>query len=231
MRVFKTDWLAVQALIRQGRAEYISESQGVALVAATKGAGGPPDRSQPYSPVLASRRAWALRPAFLRAMRRVRARWLASGRRVATTLGDRALSALARYVGARIRDVESDAGRIHRWPSTEPTPSSKRLYRDGALTAASSVTPASTCELYRPTNPCGRMRRSRSRRSSYQELIREDWDQSELLSRLDHFLFVPIVGGKSLSVCRRLRHPVAIHLEAERGRIERHGKRVDDVPG
>jgi DNA mismatch repair protein MutH len=33
----------------------------------------------------------------------------------------------------------------------------------------------------------------------FQELIREDWDQSELLSRLDRFLFVPIVGGKSLA--------------------------------
>ena len=33
----------------------------------------------------------------------------------------------------------------------------------------------------------------------YQELIREDWDESELLSRLDRFIFVPIVGHKGLA--------------------------------
>jgi DNA mismatch repair protein MutH len=32
----------------------------------------------------------------------------------------------------------------------------------------------------------------------YQELIREDWEDSELLSQLDRFMFVPIVGPRGL---------------------------------
>jgi DNA mismatch repair protein MutH len=34
----------------------------------------------------------------------------------------------------------------------------------------------------------------------YQELIREDWDDCELRSRLDRFLFVPIIGGRGLAL-------------------------------
>ena len=110
IRVFEEDWLAVRRLVRAGRAEDVSESLGIALVAATKGAGGPPSRTQPHSIALVSQRAWALKPAFLKS---VLERHRGAARRVfevTTTLEDRALSAISQYVGQRIRDVEDSLG-------------------------------------------------------------------------------------------------------------------------
>jgi DNA mismatch repair protein MutH len=197
--VFEADWLSVRDLVRQGRAEGISESQGTTLVAATKGPGGPPDRRQPYSKVLASRRSWALRPAFVRSiLEQERA-----GRQVvfeiSTTVADKALQRLRQLVGSTISEVESSLGRA-------PTAAKHRakLVVDAALAAHHGPTNADLAAVgvdlrvvhvdvtrmpYEALSfPVFR----------YQELIREDWAESELLSRLDKFILVPVIAAKGL---------------------------------
>jgi DNA mismatch repair protein MutH len=185
--------------VRAGRAEEISESRSVALVAATKGSGGPPDRVQPHSSTLASRRAWALRPAFLRSVLE-RSR---TGRQfaieVSTTLADGALRTLSAHIDSTIGEVESSLGRA-------PTRAKHRakLVVDAAIAAAGGPTSAELLErgvdvravvVDETSWPYEAMSFPAFR---YQELIREDWEQSELLARLDRFLFVPIVADQGL---------------------------------
>lgn len=197
--IFEADWLSVRERVRRGRAEDVSESHGIALVAATKGPGGPPAMRQPYSDVLARRRSWALRPAFVGSiLERERA-----GRNlvfeVSTTLANRAVSQLGRLVGSRVSQVESSLGR-------EPTKAKhrSRLVVGAALTAfggpSSAELLSSGVDLRVVQVDSSRMPYEHLSFPAfrYQELIREDWPESELLARLDRFLFVPVVAEKGL---------------------------------
>jgi DNA mismatch repair protein MutH len=200
MRVFEADWAAVQAQVLMGKAEDISESDGVALVAATKGPGGPPDRPQPQSDVLASRRAWALRPTFLKSVIERHRATMPRVFEVATTLEQRALGLLARHVGKRISDVETTIGMapskakhraalvVEKVVAARGGPSRRDLADVGIDLRVVQVD-ESMCPYEALSFPAFR----------YQELIREDWDESELLSRLNRFLLVPVVGGKGLA--------------------------------
>lgn len=199
MTAFGQDWRAVRDLVRAGRASEISESHGSVLVAATKGPGGPPSRTQPYSSELARQRAWALKPAFLRALledHRSGSKWVYE---VATTLESRVVAVMRRFAGRRLADVEQELGMpssrskhraslvfrraVSMWAGT-----SHRELLDAGIDLRVVQTDGSLMPYESLSFPAFR----------YQELIREDWESSELMSRLDRFIYVPIVGGKGL---------------------------------
>ena len=199
MRIFEADWRRIHELVRAGRAHEISEGDGSLLVAATKGPGGPPSRSQPASSILARQRAWALRPAFLRSVLESHRAGPRAAIEISTTLEDRALQALRRLAGKRVKDVEVELG----------LPASRAKHR-AALVFQRAVATWAGCTHTELLDAGVDLRVVQADPSfmpyeslsfpafRYQELIREDWTESELLSRLDRFLFVPIIGGKGL---------------------------------
>ena len=64
----KADWETVVDKVRDGRAHEISGSDTLYLEACTKGAKATDRRKQPYSPIEAKPRAWALKASFMTAM-------------------------------------------------------------------------------------------------------------------------------------------------------------------
>lgn len=64
----KVDWETVVGKVRDGRAHEISGSDTLYLEACTKGAKATDRRKQPYSPIEAKPRAWALKASFMTAM-------------------------------------------------------------------------------------------------------------------------------------------------------------------
>ena len=199
MAMFESDWRAVQRLVHQGRADEVSERLGVGLVAATKGPGGPPARTQPHSDVLASQRAWALKPSFLRSVLEVHRSGTRRIFEVQTTMEDRALRSLMRCTGLRVAAVEQSIGLS---ASGAKNRAARTFQRFVAVRAAVTHRELLDAGVDLRIVQCDESLMPYESLSfpafRYQELIREDWEQSELLSRLDRFLFVPIVGGKGL---------------------------------
>lgn len=211
MRLFEADWRAVQQFVIAGRAEDISERLGVSLVAATKGSGGPPSRTQPYSGVVASQRAWALKPAFLKGVLEQHRDQLRCVFEVATTLEDRAFRVLAGHAGRRLADVASGLGIATSTAKNRAARVIERLVAREALASRVDLAHAGVdlrvVQVDDSLMPYEALSFPAFR---YQELIREDWEESELLSRLDRFIFVPIVGDRGLSAAGScvIRHPV-----------------------
>jgi DNA mismatch repair protein MutH len=199
-RTFEADWRAVQQLVIAGRAQDISERLGVALVAATKGPGGPPSRSQPFSPVPAAQRAWALKPAFLKGVLEQHRGRSTRVFEVTTTLEDRAFRALAGRAGRRIVDVETDLGLAPSGAKHRAARVIERLVgRDALISRADLAGAGVDLRVVQVDDSMMPYEALSFPAFRYQELIREDWEESELLSRLDRFMFVPIVGHRGLA--------------------------------
>ena len=64
----KTDWETIVNKVREGKAHEISGTDTLYLEAATKSSGSEKRREQPYSPIKAKPRAWALKASFMTAM-------------------------------------------------------------------------------------------------------------------------------------------------------------------
>ena len=165
--VFEADWNAVRRLVRQGRAHEISESLGSVLVAATKGPGGPPSRTQPNSTELARRRAWALKPALVRGILEEHRSGRRLGVEVKTTLESGVVSAL--------RNSQVSASLMSRLKSACP-PRARRIEPPASSSMPSQhgqeprtprySTSASTFALSRPTTHSCPTSRCRSRHSA-----------------------------------------------------------------
>ena len=109
MTAFGRDWRVVRgSRADRSRPRRISESHGSTLVAATKGPGGPPSRTQPYSSALARQRAWALKPAYLRSVLEDHRSGAQLAYEVTTTLEFRVVAALRRFAGRRFVEVEEE---------------------------------------------------------------------------------------------------------------------------
>ena len=131
MTAFGRDWQVVRDLVRAGRAHEISESHGSTLVAATKGPGGPPSRTQPYSSALARQRAWALKPACLRSVLEDHRSGAHLAYEVTTTLESRVVAALRRFAGRRVVEVEEELAMLPHVRNIERLSCSERLSRRG----------------------------------------------------------------------------------------------------
>ncbi len=200
MQVFEADWRRVHRFVQEGRAHEVSEGNGRLLVAATKGPGGPPSKSQPHSDTLARQRAWALRPAFLRSILESHRAGPRVAIEISTTLEDRALGALSRLAGKRVKDVEAEL----RMPASRAKHRAALVFQRAVSTWAGSthsdLLEAGVDFRVVQADPSLKPYESLSFPAfRYQELVREDWEESELLSRMDRFLFVPVVGGQGLA--------------------------------
>jgi DNA mismatch repair endonuclease MutH len=199
----RVDWEVVRDLVRAGRAEHISESMGTLLAAATKGPGGPPTKSQPFSTALAQPRGWALRPAFtatvLADFRRIKGRLGLVRAAPPTDAEQRAISILMGLVGHRFGDVARAHGIK---PSKEKNRAAnviRKVVRTSWKDALKELEAVGLQLRVVPVDAHGSPYESMSFPAfRYQELIREEWPDSELRQSLDRFLIVPLEGGKGL---------------------------------
>ena len=189
------DWNAVRAKVVAGLAHELSESDGKILGPCTKGTDSTKLRSQPSSDIRAKSRAFALKPTFTLALyldtldRRVNSDQLAE----LSTL-ERLRRAFRSFEGRTIADV---ADELHIRASTGKGHAANVVHR--AVAAASKLKKS---ELERTLTV--RMSRVGPELLPYEalsfpafshvELIEEDWEDSDLLSRVEHMLIVPVRG-------------------------------------
>lgn len=189
------DWSAVRGKVLAGQAHELSEGDGLILGPCTKGVNSTKLRRQPFSDILAKSRAFALKPTFTFALyldtldRRVNSEQLAELSNL-----ERLRRAFRHYVGRSIEDVGQE---LHVASSKGKSYAANVVHR--AVTAAS---PIEKTELERTLTI--RMSRVGPDLLPYEamsfpafthhELAEEDWEDSDLLSRIEHMLIVPVQG-------------------------------------
>ncbi len=200
----ETDWRTVRDKVRGGQAHLISEGDGRILGAATKSATGADRQRQPFSAELAKPRGWALKPTFVRSIfvestvpdRQLESLVDAIGANAGTDFERQVLDHFDRYVGKRVGDVAALLG----LPSTaakhraaivvrralgqrQPELRIKEFERLGI--EIKIVRLAADARPYEAMSfPAFR----------YGELVAEQWEDSDLLARLNRLLVVPVEG-------------------------------------
>lgn len=214
----RSDWERVRDKVRRGEAHLISEGDGRILGAATKAATGATRRSQPFSREPARPRGWALKPSFTRALlveikTHVPLESLIDRLHVHQPTGfeDEVLATYGRYVGRTVGEVASsmgigltgakhDAARILRRALGQARPDrDPREFLEQGI-EVKMVRVDATAQPYEAMSfPAFR----------YQELLEEEWEDSDLLARLNRFLFLPLEGPKGLAFTAdcRIREP------------------------
>jgi len=200
------DWLEVQDKVLAGEAHELSESDGLILGAATKGADGSKTRTQPRSSIPAKPRAWALKQPFMRALHMDLT--TADGPeslmetlriRRARAFEEEVLSGYRRYVGRTVGELATELGvtsggkgyvasvlrraigqsRANEWA---------REFAELGIGVKTIVTGSDRMPHESLSFPAFR----------YRELIAETWEESDLLARLQRFLLLPLVGPRGL---------------------------------
>jgi DNA mismatch repair endonuclease MutH len=192
----RRDWEAVVAEVREGRAHELSEADGRILGPCTKGADSTSLRAQPFSDEPAMSRAWALKPSFTYAL---------YAEPVGESLGSAELAENAsleelrrnfrRYVGKSIDDVASELG---------ISASTGKGYAGYVIQAAARSASPLTSTEFEQVGPTVKMSRVNADRYPYEalsfpafrhlELVEEEWQDSTLLSQIEHMLIVPVFG-------------------------------------
>lgn len=199
----EADWGAVRDRVMHAEAHLISEADGRILGAATKSATGLSRRRQPFSKELAKPRAWALKPGFTRSIfleavhpaQPVES--LIDNLDVARPLEFErdVLQHFERFVGRRLGGVASELGMPH---------SRAKAWTAGVVRRALGVRdPASRIREFAqqgieikvvPVNAEARPHEATSFPSMrYREIVQEEWEDSDLLARLNRILFVPLL--------------------------------------
>ncbi len=200
------DWLEVQAKVLAGEAHELSEADGLILGAATKAADGSKTRTQPRSPIPAKPRAWALKQPFMRALH-LELRTRGEHESLMETLRIRraqafeaeVLRAYGRFVGRTVGDVgrsldikpggNHHVARVVRAAMGQArTTTWAREFAELGISAKTIVAPPHAMPHEALSFPAFR----------YRDLVTERWEESDLLSRLQRFLFFPLLGPRGL---------------------------------
>ena len=200
----REDWLAVRDKVLRGQAHLISEADGRLLGAATKAADSLVVTAQPFSQIPAKRRAWALKPTLTRS---ILADILSPRPLEVAFQGPRAdegssafeqhtLDRLRRYVSQPLRAVMSELGIGALAGKAKGAVIVRRAL---GLQDHSRVLEFERLGLEVKTvrmSPAGMPYEAMSFPAfRYRELVSEEWADSELLSRLNRLLVVPLVGA------------------------------------
>ena len=179
-----------------GLAHELSEADGRVLGPCTKGEDGGQFRPQPFSAQKAKPRAWALKPPFVLDYEQSKLAVPNYGLIGELSELDHLLTKLRSRRGVRIDELAEDVGRsrskakdyaarvVHEY-ATSVEPGSADLSGAFPIIKAPRTSPAG--EPYEAVSfPAFRNL----------ELVEETWENSLLLSYLEHLLFVPVVGDK-----------------------------------
>jgi DNA mismatch repair protein MutH len=191
----RSDWERVRAKVLAGLAHELSEGDGRILGPSTKGADSSELRRQPYNDQLAKSRAFALKPSFtfglyvepavpFEAEELAENASLARLRRGFQRFENRTIDEVALELAIRPSRAKSHAANVVR-------------------SAVSAASPMSATE-FKLIGPTVRMARVDADAYPYEamsfpafrhlDLVRETWEDSELLSLLEHMLIVPVFG-------------------------------------
>lgn len=195
------DWEAVRRKVLAGQAHEISESDGRILGAATKGVNSLARVSQPFSDIRAKPRAWAFKPSLTESIFREAAPSEAIQSLIALLAKDKPLSyeervvaRLNNFVGLPLGDIADALGMpigagkatgariVRRALGLRPTGPIREFERFGVEVKTT------------PISPSGKPWESMSFPAfRYRELADEDWEDSDLLSRLNRLFIIPLV--------------------------------------
>lgn len=199
------DWSIVRQKVIDGEAHLISESDGRVLGAATKGAGGGRTVPQPFNPsVGAKRRAWALKPSLTS--------WILTDARrpqgvasisVASALGlppasdfeSAVLKRLSRFSGRTVKDVASELGvklSVGKSGAALIVRRAVGILDDRALIREFEERGVEVKTV--PLSPEGKPYEAMSFPAfRYKQVILEEWEDSDLLTRLQRLLIIPLM--------------------------------------
>jgi DNA mismatch repair protein MutH len=229
----RKDWERVHAKVLAGLATELSEGDGLVLGPCTKGADARSLRKQPFSEVLAKSRAFALKPSFTMALYRETTRAHVDDQRLAELANlERLLAAFRLFEGRTIDDVGAELGVL----VSEGKGYAANVVRR-AVSTASSV-PAKELEATLTI----RMSRVGPDLMPYEalsfpafhhvEVIDEDWEDSDLLSRIEQMLIVPVHGRTKQTPPRECTVGAPVHWRPTAEQltlIEREWTRVRDL--
>lgn len=221
----RLDWTRARDKVLAGLAHELSESDGKILGPCTKSADSTVLREQPFSTIDAKPRAFALKPTFTLALfEATRATRVDTARLAELSNLDQLRLRYRHFEGRTIADV----GRELNIPPSESKSYAAKVVRRAVGAASGTL----ISELERTLTV--RISRVGADLSPYEalsfpafrhhELIYEDWDDSDLLSRIEHMLIVPVHGSRRdtpqtdcLVGAPVYWEPTAIQVEAIRG--------------
>jgi DNA mismatch repair protein MutH len=201
----RADWKRVVTKVRHGLAHELSEGDGSILGPCTKGADSSVLRSQPFSKVRARPRAFALKPSFTLDLYNRFVRLQADESLVgnalvgaATDFEGQLLERFRRFEGRSVGDValelrvppsdaKSYAARVlRRGFGARDFRSRIREFEEMGLTPRMARVDPNFQPYEALSFPAFR----------YKELLEETWEDSDLLSRIEYMLIVPVHGRK-----------------------------------
>ena len=196
--LLRFDWERVRKKVRHGLAHELSESDGRIMGPCTKSVNATSRRKQPFSDIPAKPRAFALKPAFtLEIFRQLRSR------PARVTIGgppddfeSRLVTRFTPFVGRRVDDV-ADELEVARNDSKSYTAAvARRIFGGTSFKgeirefAEMGLTP----RVARVNDDWMPYEATSFPAFRYQELIQEEWVDSDLLSRVEYMLFIPVHG-------------------------------------
>jgi DNA mismatch repair protein MutH len=218
--IMRVDWQAVWQMVNEGRAHELSESLSKLLSATTKGPGGRGSEvSQPKSNIMARRRAFALKPAFLRTQWGILKNPSAyksietlTGKHIDGDLQSTIIGSLSPFVGKPLGVVAKKLGiEISKGKSAASLILRRalginndkihllELEEAGVNIKTVPVTEKSLMPLESMSFPA----------MNLQEFAEEDWEDSEFLSHIECLLILPVFAKnkKQPKTERILRQP------------------------
>ena len=201
--LIRADWERVVTKVRHGLAHQLSESDGRIMGPCTKAKDSRTLRSQPFGPVKAKPRAFALKPSFTlyvyeRSLRGRREESLVANQVASPTAAfeEQLLHRFSRFESRSVGDV---AGELGIPPSTAKSYAARvmrrifgandfrseiREFKQMGLTPRTMRVDTSLMPYEALSFPAFR----------YEELLEETWEDSDLLSRVEYMLIVPVRG-------------------------------------
>jgi DNA mismatch repair protein MutH len=203
-QTIRNDWTRVRDRVRRGEAHLLSEGDSEILGAATKGPGGADSVVSPNTdpPMQARRRAWALKPSLTSTLYRELLKGEAAFSRLALqdaksgiSLDELILSGLKDFEGRRLDAVGREMG----FSPGDGKSGSAMLVRK-VLGMSDVKKPIRELEATGLTtrilsvSPSGRPYEATSFPAfDHFELLEEEWEDSDLRSRLERILFIPLI--------------------------------------
>jgi DNA mismatch repair endonuclease MutH len=191
----RRDWETVHTKVVAGLAHELSEADGRILGPSTKGADSSSLRRQPNNEEFAKSRAFALKPSFvfglyvepsahLEAEELAENASLTEVRRGFRRFEDRAIDAVAVELGIRPSASKSYAANVVHSAAYVASPLSKTDFELSGPTVRMTRVDAAAFPYEAMSFPAFR----------HLDLVGETWEDSELLSLLEHMLIVPVFG-------------------------------------
>jgi DNA mismatch repair protein MutH len=202
--LLQVDWQRVFAKVRQGRAHELSEGDGRIMGPCTKGATGLSRRRQPFGDQLAKPRAWALKPSFTLSLYRAIRKTEPSesllediGLSEADQFEARLIDRFVPYVGRTVDEVATELGVPPSTSKSYAAAVARRIF--GAKGFRTKILEFEemglTPRITRVRDDLMPYEATSFPAFSYEVLLEEEWDDSDLLAHIEYMLFVPVHGA------------------------------------